>query len=137
MSVTDYLAMKNLLIVTALLETATGLALIVSPALPASLLMGAPLDTAAGLVVARIAGAALLALGIACWLARDDARSGAARGLVAAMLLYNALAVGVLVYAGLGFRLSGIGLWPAVLLHLALAVWCIASFGQGKAGAAR
>ena len=127
--------MKNLLVVTALLETITGVALIVSPALPASLLFGAPLDTAVGLVLARIAGAALLALGVACWLARDDVRSGAARGLVAAMLFYNAAAVAALVYAALGFTLAGIALWPAVLLHLALTVWCIATVAQGKARA--
>ena len=33
---------------------------------------------------------ALLALGLACWLARNEEQSGAAVGLVAAMLLYNA-----------------------------------------------
>ena len=127
--------MKNLLVVTALLETITGLALIVSPALPVSLLIGAALDTTVGFVLARIAGSALLALGIACWLARDDTRSGAARGLVVAMVFYDAAAVAVLVYAGVGLRLAGVGLWPAVLLHLALAVWCIAAFRQGEARA--
>ena len=52
--------MKTLLIVTALLEAVTGLALSLSPALPVSLLLGAVLDTPGGLTVARVAGAALL-----------------------------------------------------------------------------
>jgi hypothetical protein len=117
--------MKNLLVVSAALEAVTGIALMVSPASPVSLLVGAVLDTPGGLVVARVAGAALLALGLACWLARDDGRSRAARGLVAGMLLYDAAAVAVLIYAGLGLRLLAIGLWPAVVLHAALALWCV------------
>jgi hypothetical protein len=118
--------MRNLLVVTALLKAVTGVALIVSPAPPVLLLVGAALDTVGGLIVARVAGAALSALALACWLARDDRQSGAARGVVAAMLLYDTAAVAVLVYAGLGLKLSAIGLWPAVALHGALALWCIA-----------
>jgi len=117
---------KQLLVVTATTEAATGLALAILPGAPVSLLLGTSLDAPGGLVVARIAGAALLSLGVACWLARNDALSGAGRGVIAAMLLYNAGAVSVLVYAAMGLRLSGIGLWPASLLHAALAVWCIA-----------
>jgi len=117
--------MKILLIVTAVLEAATGLALVLSPSMPASLLLGASLDTP-GLVVARVAGAALLALATACWLARNDPESRAASGLIAALLLYNVAVVTVLVHAGTGLGLSGIGLWPTVVLHAALAVWCIA-----------
>jgi hypothetical protein len=118
--------MKTLLIVTASLEAVTGIALLLSPALPVSLLLGAVLDTPGGVTVARVAGAAVLALGIACWLARDDRQSRAARGVVAAMSLYNVAAVTVLAYAGLALGLSGVALRPAVVLHLILAVWCIA-----------
>ena len=73
----------------------------------------------------------LLALGLACWLARDD--DSAARGLVTAMLLYNVAAVAVLVYAALSLKLSAIGLWPAVVLHVALALWCVLCLQGTKA----
>jgi hypothetical protein len=117
---------KVLLIVTAAAETATGLALAGVPLLVISLLLGGSLDSPAALVLARMTGAALVSLGVACWLARNDAGSRAARGLVGALLLYNAAAVAVLAYAGAGLRLYGIGLWPTVILHAALAGWCIA-----------
>ena len=117
---------KKLLIVTALLETVTGLALLLSPPLIAAVLLDASLDAPAALVVGRMAGAALLSLGGACWLARNDGPNRALRGLVAAMLLYNCAAVAVLANAGAGVRLVGVLMWPAVALHSALAVWCIA-----------
>jgi hypothetical protein len=123
---------RKLLIVTALVEVATGLILLVSPTLVVAFLLGASLDAPAALVVARMAGAALLSLGGACWLARDDGPSRARRGLVAAMLLYNTVAVAILASAGAGARLVGVLTWPAVGLHVALAVWCIASLRVGR-----
>jgi len=118
---------RTLLIVTALVETPIGVMLLVSPPLVARLLLGASLDPPAAFIVGRIAGAALLSLSAACWLARDDGPSRARRGLVAAMLLYNCTAAAVLAHAAAGVRLVGVLIWPAVALHAVLAVWCVAS----------
>ena len=118
--------MKLLLILMAILEVPAGIALLVMPPAAVSILLGVQLDTPAGLVVGRIAGAALVALGISCWAARQDQHNSAANGIVSAMLLYNITAVVVLAYAGLGWRLFGVGLWPAVVLHALMAVWCLA-----------
>jgi len=118
--------MRTLLIVTALLEATTGVALAASPSRLVSLLIGSPLDTRPGSVVVRLAGTALLTLGLVCWLARNDQQNRVTAGPVAAMLFYNIAAATLLAYARLGLGLSGIGLWPAVVLHAALALWCVA-----------
>jgi len=126
---------RNLLVVTALAEAGVGLTLLLSPPFVARLLLGVSLDAPAALIVGRIAGAALLSLGAACWLARDDGPSRARRGLIAAMLLYNSAAAAVLANAGAGVRLVGVLMWPAVALHAVLAVWCIACLRSGSASA--
>jgi hypothetical protein len=126
---------KQLLVVTAFVETATGLTLLLSPTLVAALLLGASLEAPAALIVGRVAGAALLSLGGACWLARNDGPNRAQRGLVAAMLLYNSAAGAVLANAGAGAGLVGVFMWPAVALHAALAVWCIACLRSGSVNA--
>jgi len=123
---------KSLLIVTALAETAVGVMFLVSPPLVAALLLGASLNAPAALVVARMAGAALLSLACACWLARNDGANRAVPGLVASILLYNSVAVVVLANAAAGARLVGVLTWPAVALHAALALWCTACLGSGR-----
>ena len=124
---------RTLLMVTALAEAGVGLTLLLSPPLVARLLLGVPLDTPAALIVGRIAGAALLSLAIACWLARDDGSSRGARGVVLAMLLYNSAAGAVLANAAAAIRLVGVLMWPAVALHAVFALWCIACLRTGSA----
>jgi hypothetical protein len=117
---------NHLLTLTAVIEMGTGLVLVALPSFLVTLLLGSSLDAPAALTVGRLAGAALLALGVACWLARHDGRGRAVTGLVAAMFLYNLAAVSILASAGIGSGLGGVALWPAVVLHAAMAVWCIA-----------
>ena len=116
--------MKTLHTATAVIELGAGLALLCFPSATVMLLVGAPLEAAPALTVGRVGGAGLLALGVACWLARGDTQSRAARGLIAAMSLYNVAAVVVLAFAGIGFGLHGVALWPAVILHAVMTVWC-------------
>jgi hypothetical protein len=117
--------MSALLLVTALLEVLTGLALLATPSLVVSLLLGTVLDSSSGMVLARVAGAALLSIGIVSWLARNDRRSPATGGLVWALLLYNAAVAAILIHGHSALGLSGIALWPAVIVHIAMAGWCI------------
>ena len=121
----DLNMMKCFLKLTAILKAATGLALIAAPAIVVRLLLGAEIS-GASIPLGRVAGAALLALGVACWLARDDTQSRATRGLVVAMLMYNLVATAVLAFAGIGLGLHGVVLWPAVVLHAAMGAWCVA-----------
>jgi hypothetical protein len=117
--------MNRLLRLTAIIEILTGLGLMIVPSVLVRLLLGSPLDTSVATMLGRVAGVALLALGVACWLARDDAQSRAARGLVSAMVLYNFGAALILGTAGTYLRLAGPALWPAVVLHAAMGSWCV------------
>jgi hypothetical protein len=116
--------MKTLQTSTAAIELGAGLALLCCPSATVMFLVGAPLVAPAALIVSRVGGAGLFSLGVACWLARDDVQSRAARGLVAAMLLYNLAVVVILGAAGFWSQPVGIGLWPAVALHVAMTIWC-------------
>jgi len=81
--------MNRLFTVTALIEITTGLALLIVPSVVVVLLLGSPLDAFAAVTLGRVAGVAVLALGVACWLVRGEMQSRGARGLVAAMMIYN------------------------------------------------
>jgi hypothetical protein len=115
-----------LLTVTALVEVGTGLFLLFLPSLPLALLLGVSLAAPEAVFIARVAGAALLALGVACSLARSDRHGPAQRGVLTGVLTYDVAAAALLAYAGLVLNMAGIALWPAVVLHTALAVWCLA-----------
>jgi hypothetical protein len=45
---------------------------------------------------------------------------------------YDVAAAVILAYAGLSLSFVGVALWPAVVLHAALAVWCVLCLGKGR-----
>jgi hypothetical protein len=105
-----------LLSVAAAIEAATGLALIIYPQAVASLLLGADLG-AAGIAVGRVAGIALLSLGLACWMSRKAANEST---VLVAILTYNLLVTTYLMALGFAGELVGILLWPAIAIHAVL-----------------
>ncbi len=90
-------------------EAGTGLALLIVPSLVGRLLLGEEL-TGIAIPVARVAGIALIALGVACW--PGPPRVG--------MLIYSVAVALYLAYVGFAGGLTGILLWPAVILHVIL-----------------
>jgi hypothetical protein len=117
--------LKELLLVTAVVEVVTGLALLGLPAIVLAALLGIQPASVETQFVGRIAGAALLAIGVASFLARTDASLPAQRGLLTGILLYDALAAALLVYSGFVLRMVGLALWPAVVLHTLLGIWSV------------
>ena len=114
--------MKRLLTLTAILEAATGLGLIAVPILVVRLLLGAEL-TGVAIPVARVAGIALLALGVGCW-PGNTARFG--------MLTYGALVTLYLAYLGVIGEWVGSLLWPAVVLHAILTALLARTWFQSR-----
>ena len=89
------------------------------------------------MLVAKVAGAALLSFALSCWLERNRDPSASAIGLVAGLLVYNAAVVVLFVYAALVSKMNGIGIWPVVGLHSALFLWCAVQLRVGGASAPR
>ena len=95
----------------AIAEAATGLALLVVPSLVGQLLLGEELIGVA-IAVGRVAGIALLALGIACWPGPP----------LVGMLIYSTVVTLLLAYLGFAGGLAGVLLWPAVAIHFVLSI---------------
>jgi hypothetical protein len=103
----------------AVMEVATGLILIVDPAVVVALLVGMEVS-GVGTLVGRCFGITLLALGLACWPGPRPAEGGGPT--LRGMLVYNALIAFYLTFLGTVRHQGGLLLWPAVALHAVIAV---------------
>jgi hypothetical protein len=113
--------MNRILVITAVVEAATALALLVLPAPVAELLFGVDL-AGVGVIAARVAGIALIALSGATW---PGSRPGCG------MLIYNLLATLYFLWLGLGGQWVGPLLWPVVLVHGVLTTLLARGFLRG------
>lgn len=113
--------MKGALAFAAISEAATGLALLIAPSLVGQLLLGEQLSGVAT-PVARVAGIALIALGIACWPGPP----------LVGMLTYSVLVTMYLAYLGVAGVVDGMLLWPAVVVHAILAALLVRDFSKTR-----
>jgi len=105
--------MKRVLILAAVAEAATGAGLLIVPSLVGRLLLGAEFS-GVSIVIARVTGIALVALGTACWPGLMNPFRG--------MLLYNVLTITYLVWVGVHGEWVGVLLWPVVFLHALMTI---------------
>jgi hypothetical protein len=113
MSETSLLVRKRVLWLSSVGEMGTGAFLLLAPGTLVELLLGLRLSPV-GMPLARVAGLALLALGLACWhTAPGPASEPAFRG----MLLYNALIALYLLWLGAHHHIGGVLLWPVMTFH--------------------
>jgi hypothetical protein len=101
---------KSVLAFAAVIEIATGVTLLLAPSLMAQWLFAADLVGIA-IPIARVAGIALICLGVACWPGTP----------LLGMVTYSVAAALYLAYVGYSGGPSGKLLWPAVVAHVVLA----------------
>lgn len=105
----------------AITELLTGVSLLIFPEIVIRLLFDASI-IGTGIVASRIAGASLIALGIACWPYVIVKKTS--QGLIA-MLTYSLIATIYLGYLGLFEEMIGILLWPAIIFHSVITIFLV------------
>lgn len=113
--------MQIILAFAAIVEFLTGVLLLIYPEIVIRLLFDASI-VGNGIIVSRIAGASLIALGIACWPYAIVKKTFQG---ITAMLIYNLFATIYLGYLGLFEEMIGILLWPAVVFHSAITIFLV------------
>lgn len=104
------------------LEIVVGATILMVPDVACVLLLGAKAEGVA-MPLARFAGIALVALGIACL---PSTAAGSCRSAVQALFAFNLGVTVLLAWVGVATTLRGFLLWPAVILHAVIAAALLA-----------
>lgn len=112
--------MHKVLAIVALAEAGTGVVLLAYPPVVVRLLFGLE-NEGAGIIMSRLAGIALIGLGVACWPGNSAGQQ------LYGMLSYSTLAMLYLIYIGVRGEVVGVLLWPAVVVHVILVVLLVSA----------
>jgi hypothetical protein len=115
---------QTLFVMMAVLEILMGISLLLAPAFVINLLLGAEISTGTEFTICRIGGSALIALGMICWLARQDVKSGASKALVGGLFTYNAFVSITLANSAYISQITPL-LIAALVVHLILGITCV------------
>jgi hypothetical protein len=118
-------SVKTLLSITAVIEAINGFLMLTLSSLVVTSLFGILQPSSVEIITIRLVGVTVISFGFACWFARNIMLGGGAKGFAGALLLFNAGAAVLLIYANLGLGLSGFLLWPGILFHSLMGIWCV------------
>ena len=121
---------KYVLALAALAEAGTGVILVAYPPIVVRLLFGAEIS-GIGVMMSRIAGIALIGLGVACW------PGNSAFQPLYGMLTYSTLAMLYLIRIGIQGKPEGPLLWPGVVVHAVIVVLLILAWRKQQRPATR
>jgi hypothetical protein len=111
--------LRRLMIVSGSVEAAFGASILIVPIVVIGILLGTEADATA-IALARLLGAAALALGVAALFARDDLKSPGGLAASYGLTLYNVLAACLILWTASVAGLGGAALWGAGLFHAAM-----------------
>ena len=107
------------------LEMVVGVIILVVPDVPCMLLFGVQAE-GVGMPLARFAGVALVALGLACL---PSTAEGSRRSAVLGLFVFNLGVAVLLAWVAVATILRGFLLWPAAILHAIIAVALLGGTG--------
>ena len=125
------MSLRLLLTLCGGLEILAGLPALIAPGPVLSLLLGGPVDGIT-VVLARLFGAGVFALGLACLKARNDGGSPAGLAVSLGITSYNVLAAVVLFWTAAESGLGGLLLWGAGIGHTALGALFVSALVRSR-----
>jgi hypothetical protein len=119
---------KSVVAAASSLVIVVGATLLTVPDYPCQLLFAA-MPEGLGIVLARVGGVGLFALGVACL---PSKATGSNRRAVIGLFVFNFAVAILLAWVGIATTFSGVLLWPTIVLHATIAAALLAQLLKFK-----